>query len=62
MPNGGEHTMPNGTAKSTTNGVQNEGTFKLGNFSIDEARPIKVVAIGAGYSGKHCRYRTSCNI
>lgn len=26
--------------------------YKLPNFSIDEARPIKVVVIGAGYSGK----------
>ncbi|KAF7784265.1 hypothetical protein Agabi119p4_430 [Agaricus bisporus var. burnettii] len=25
--------------------------FKLGNFCIDDARPVKVVVIGAGYSG-----------
>ncbi|KDR85545.1 hypothetical protein GALMADRAFT_234472 [Galerina marginata CBS 339.88] len=30
---------------------KNSSDFKLGDFSIDEARPIKVVAIGAGYSG-----------
>jgi hypothetical protein len=30
---------------------QNSPNFKLGGFSIDENRPIKVVAIGAGYSG-----------
>ena len=32
-------------------GHQNSSNFKLGGFSIDENRPIKVVAIGAGYSG-----------
>lgn len=31
---------------------QNSPNFKLGGFSIDESRPIKVVAIGAGYSGE----------
>jgi hypothetical protein len=52
MANGVEHSITNGTAKPHANGVQNAGTFKLGNFSMDEARPIKVVAIGAGFSGK----------
>ncbi|KAI0720647.1 FAD/NAD-P-binding domain-containing protein [Fomitopsis betulina] len=28
-----------------------ESSFKLGDFSIDEHKPIKVVCIGAGYSG-----------
>ena len=29
-----------------------DGTpFKLGNFSIDDYRPLKVVVIGAGFSG-----------
>ena len=32
---------------------QNSPNFKLGGFSIDENRPIKVVAIGAGYSGMY---------
>lgn len=27
-------------------------SFTLGGFSIDEPRPMKVVVIGAGYSGK----------
>ncbi len=26
-------------------------TYQLGNFCIDEVRPIKVVVIGAGYGG-----------
>ena len=26
--------------------------YQLGRFSIDEARPIRVVVIGAGYSGR----------
>ncbi|KAK0209013.1 FAD/NAD-binding domain-containing protein [Desarmillaria ectypa] len=36
------------------NGLTNGGgsdRFRLGNFCIDEARPIKVIIIGAGYSG-----------
>ena len=32
-------------------GQQSSSNFILGNFSIDENRPIKVVAIGAGYTG-----------
>ncbi|KAF8900786.1 hypothetical protein CPB85DRAFT_1324906 [Mucidula mucida] len=35
---------------SHTNGVA-DTTFQLGNFSIDEHRPMKVVVVGAGYSG-----------
>lgn len=27
------------------------GPLKLGDFSIDEYRPIKVICIGAGFSG-----------
>jgi hypothetical protein len=53
MANGVEHSTPNGTAKLHANDTENTDSFKLGNFSVDEARPIKVVAIGAGYSGKH---------
>lgn len=44
---------------------ESDSAFKLGNFSIDEARPIKVVAIGAGYSGKtsssSCRHLIAQN-
>ncbi|KAI0737196.1 flavin-binding monooxygenase [Daedaleopsis nitida] len=32
-------------------GVPRADTFKLGEFAIDEYRPIKVVVIGAGFSG-----------
>ncbi|KAF9004447.1 FAD/NAD(P)-binding domain-containing protein [Hymenopellis radicata] len=35
---------------SNTNGVA-DSAFHLGNFSIDEHRPMKVVVVGAGYSG-----------
>ena len=28
-----------------------EETFKLGQFSIDEYRPMKIIAVGAGMSG-----------
>lgn len=37
-----------------TNGLTNGNggnSFTLGKFCIDEARPIKVIVIGAGYSG-----------
>ena len=30
---------------------QQNGRFTLGNFTIDEYRPIKVIVIGAGFSG-----------
>ncbi len=33
-----------------TNG-NGSNRFTLGKFCIDEARPIKVIVIGAGYSG-----------
>ena len=38
---------------STTNNMRNgsQNGFKLGDFSIDEYRPMKVIAIGAGMSG-----------
>lgn len=51
--------MPAATAQPMANGHTTSGNntnghtpYKLGNFSIDEARPMKVVAIGAGYSGE----------
>ena len=28
-----------------------DGRFALGGFSIDEYKPIKVIVIGAGFSG-----------
>ncbi len=50
--------MPTMRKDSPTNGILNglatgdvDGNFKLGDFSIDEYRPIKVVAIGTGFSG-----------
>jgi len=30
--------------------------FRLGDFPIDAPRPIKVVVIGAGYSGRFTSY------
>lgn len=52
--------MPNGSTKkeqySSANGARSSyefsSTFTLGDFSVDEARPMKVVVIGAGYSGE----------
>ena len=34
-----------------------EPGFKLGDFSIDEDRPMKVVVIGAGFSGINAAIR-----
>ncbi|KAF9270874.1 FAD/NAD-binding domain-containing protein [Marasmius fiardii PR-910] len=39
------------TSTSTTLGGPGSAVFPLGNFCIDEPRPMKVVVIGAGYSG-----------
>lgn len=39
----------NGTA--STAGKPDIDTFTLGNFAIDEYRPVKVIVIGAGFSG-----------
>ncbi|VDC03361.1 unnamed protein product [Peniophora sp. CBMAI 1063] len=45
----------NGHSNGYANGHAGPDTpdpdFKLGNFSLDENRPIKVVCIGAGYAG-----------
>jgi hypothetical protein len=54
--------MGNGTAKPQTNEAQDTSTYALRNFPIDEARPIKVVAIGAGYSGRRYLARGLCDI
>ncbi|KZT07862.1 FAD/NAD-binding domain-containing protein [Laetiporus sulphureus 93-53] len=46
--------MSNGLKNEpATNGLLNgvDDSFQLGDFAIDEYRPIKVVVIGAGYSG-----------
>ncbi|KZT07846.1 FAD/NAD(P)-binding domain-containing protein [Laetiporus sulphureus 93-53] len=47
--------MPDGLRNdSATNGLPNgpvDNSFQLGDFAIDDYRPIKVVVIGAGYSG-----------
>lgn len=37
------------TAPSTS--VPNAEPFTLGDFCIDEYRPVKVIVIGAGFSG-----------
>ncbi|KAF8899237.1 flavin-binding monooxygenase [Infundibulicybe gibba] len=46
--------VPSSNANSTTtngNGSKNDDQFQLGNFCVDQPRPMKVAAIGAGYSG-----------
>ena len=50
MPGGGISRIP---ASAKSDGVQPNGSgrFTLGSFSIDEYKPIKVIVIGAGFSG-----------
>ena len=48
MPGGGFSRVPPG---ADGEGVQDNGRFELGDFSIDEYRPVRVVVIGAGFSG-----------
>lgn len=40
----------------TTNGVSST-PFKLNNTPVDNLRPLKVIVIGAGYSGIYCGIR-----
>ena len=37
--------------EAPTHPLRNEELFQAGDFSIDEYRPMKVVCIGAGFSG-----------
>ena len=37
--------------------VTPETSFKLGDFSIDDYRPMKVAVIGAGFSGINAAIR-----
>ncbi|KAM5545277.1 hypothetical protein V8D89_001388 [Ganoderma adspersum] len=48
MPGGGISRIPPSAKRDD---VQPDGRFTLGDFSIDEYRPIKVIVIGAGFSG-----------
>ena len=48
MPGGGFSRMP---PSLKAQDVQPDGRFTLGNFSIDEYKPIKVIVIGASFSG-----------
>ena len=48
MPGGGFSRIP---PSLKAQDVQPDGRFTLGNFSIDEYKPIKVIVIGAGFSG-----------
>ena len=48
MPGGGLSRIP---PSAKGDDVPPDGRFTLGDFSIDEYRPIKVIVIGAGFSG-----------
>lgn len=40
------------SAQNDAIGAAPKPAFKLGNFCVDEPRPMKVIVIGAGYSGE----------
>jgi len=45
------------TVPSDTSDPIADATYKLGDFSIDEGRPMKVAVIGAGFSGINAAIR-----
>ena len=49
MPGGGFSRIP--PSVKTEEAPQDDGRFTLGDFAIDEYKPIKVIVIGAGFSG-----------
>ncbi|KAM5545289.1 hypothetical protein V8D89_001400 [Ganoderma adspersum] len=49
MPGGGFSRIPPSVKAEEV--PQDDGRFTLGDFAIDEYRPIKVIVIGAGFSG-----------
>ncbi|KAF1941982.1 FAD/NAD(P)-binding domain-containing protein [Clathrospora elynae] len=49
--------MPGLHANGTTNGFAPKSSFKLNDAPVENLRPLKVVVIGAGYSGIYCGIR-----
>lgn len=53
--------LPSDTPGIHANGIANttstNQSFKLNNVPIENLRPLKVVVIGAGYSGIYCGIR-----
>jgi len=47
---GAEHTNVAAT-NGQTGSTNSQNGFRLGDFSVDEGRPMKVIVIGAGMSG-----------
>ena len=50
-----ENTRVNGGAN--TNGVKTDAPWLLHDAPIENQRPVKVIVIGAGYSGVYCGIR-----
>ena len=52
MPGGGISRVAKAPvdAKTNSNPTTKE-TFKLGDFAVDEYKPVRVIVIGAGFSG-----------
>ena len=52
MPGGGISRVAKAPVDPQTNSnpTANE-TFKLGDFAVDEYKPVRVIVIGAGFSG-----------
>jgi len=55
----GAHTngATNGATNGVTNGNHTEAPWQLHDVPIENQRPIKVIVIGAGYSGVYCAIR-----
>jgi NADH dehydrogenase FAD-containing subunit len=53
--------LPSDTPGIHTNGITNrapiKSSFKLNDSPVENLRPLKVVVIGAGYSGIYCGIR-----
>lgn len=52
--------LPTDTPGYETNGIVNDtrkASFKLSNNSVENQRPLKVIVVGAGYSGIYCGIR-----
>lgn len=52
--------IPTMHTNSATNGATNGATktpFKLNDVPVENLRPLKVIVIGAGYSGVYCGIR-----
>jgi hypothetical protein len=55
--NGLSNGLTNGYTNGSMNGTAATSRFKLHDAPIENIRPLKVIVIGAGYSGIYCGIR-----